>query len=148
MAVKEVIGMLVGFTIVLAPGGLFLIFGIRRYFKTRQWYSRSTTTDGTVIDNVTYSGMGGYSNKAFVQFIPNGSQSPVEFESQFGTPMGKRQGSTVRVRYDPRQPSEAETDSFWSIWWAVRFSGFMVGFFWGIPLTISAWAWVTRHISL
>jgi hypothetical protein len=105
-------------------GLVFAIIGGVSFFETRRFMARAAETTGRVIDNVrdddTY--------RAVVTFEP-ASGTPVTFRSSAGAnPPSYEVGDSVRVLYDPGEPSDARISSFFSLWgFAAIFSALGAG---------------------
>ena len=75
-------------------------------------------TDGTVVElERKRSAKGMAMDHPVVRFTPRETGETIEFKSRFGMwPSPFAVGEPVEVAYDPAYPSQAEIDSFWTIW--------------------------------
>jgi hypothetical protein len=126
-----------------AMGGIFFVAGAGmligsfvNYHQTQDFVKNSSSTTGTVIDLKVQ-----VSRKSRVYFplfqfqTPNGEI--IKVESNMGSnPPGYQVGQAVPIIYNANNPSKAEINSFWSLWFLAIFLLGMGGLFAGIGLTM------------
>lgn len=86
--------------------------GVSSFFSSRQFVERAAEAMGRVIDNVPYDD----TYRPVVTFDPVPEQ-PITFRSNVGAnPPAYEIGDSVRVLYDPAEPSAARISSWFSLW--------------------------------
>lgn len=120
-------------------GTLFVLIGaglvavaVRLYFKQRGFLRDAASAQGTVVDltNAPSESIGS-GGRTEVQYFSSprvkfrtASGEEVTFESSLGSSTPSfRAGDTVRVRYLPERPAEAEIDGFWENWFGTIAAG-------------------------
>jgi hypothetical protein len=99
--------------------GLFAVMGLvlsavglASFLNTRQFVERAAESTGRVIDNVR----GDDTYRPVVMFEPVPGE-PITFSSSSGNnPPAYAVGDSVRVLYDPAEPSSAQISSWSSLW--------------------------------
>lgn len=124
-------GQILGILFSLIGAGLVAV-AVRFYFKQRAFLRDAASAQGTVVDlTTTRSESIGSDGRTTVQHFSNprvkfrtASGQEVTFASALGSsPPSNRVGDTVRVRYRPDRPAEAEIDAFWENWFSTVAAG-------------------------
>jgi hypothetical protein len=133
-------------------GAALAWWGWARYAATRAFVAKAAAAEGEVVGFETYDPPGGTSVRdrihyALVRYETAGGRE-VRFRgpSRDG-PVRLRQGQTVRVLYDPDDPTEARVDSFMGLWFAPTLLWMLGGGAILIPLLTlwQAWKWAKRQ---
>lgn len=117
---KKFAMMVVGCLVVAGGGAVLLIVGFRKYQEREAFRGRAWAADGTVT-GFAYetSGTGNPEDATLftlVQFELEGGEE-IEFRGPARNGIiDLHQGDTVRVLYDPADPSRARVDSFMGMW--------------------------------
>lgn len=130
-------------------GAIFLIVGVGALaggifwgVKTQRFVASASRASGTVIElERRQSGDDGPTYYPVVRFT-DAAGKDVTFTSSTGSnPPSKREGDKVDVLYDPKNPTEAELDSFFSLWFGPLMVGGLFGTIFplvGVSVIISA----------
>ena len=88
-----------------------MVLARRLYEGNKAQYREWVTTTGTVVDVFRRETDEGHTRHVLITFTPITGGDPVELEAVDGFPlMGKMEGQTVRVRYDPQDHKNALED--------------------------------------
>lgn len=117
-----------GGVLFLVIGVCALVGGIVWGVNTKKFVDGAERASGTVIElERRQSGDDGPSYYPVVRFT-DAAGNDVTFTSSTGSnPPSKREGDKVDVLYDPRNPREAELDSFFSLWFGPLMVGGLFG---------------------
>ncbi|MBD1900248.1 DUF3592 domain-containing protein [Trichocoleus sp. DQ-A3] len=127
----------------MAMGSIFFVVGAGmllgsfvNYHQTQDFIKSSSSTTGTIINLKLQVSRKSRAYFPVFQFqTPNGET--IKVESNMGSnPPGYEIGQSVPIIYSPNNPSEAEINSFWSLWFAAIFLLGMGGLFAGIGLNM------------
>lgn len=116
-------------------GAIFLIVGVAALVggiywgvKTQRFVASASRASGTVIElERRQSGDDGPTYYPVIRFIDADGRE-VTFTSSTGSnPPSKREGDKVDVLYDPKNPNEAELNSFFALWFGPLMVGGLFG---------------------
>jgi len=120
---------------VFATIGLVLLAGaISLYFAKQSFLKRAETVQGKVVELVSKRSDNSIMYTPVISFITR-EGSEIEFASSVSSnPPSYSVGETVEIMYDPKEPNEADINSFSSLWLGVLVLGilgtvfFLIGF--------------------
>ena len=93
-----------------------LIWSVISYFRITRFVQRSLETSGEVIRLERTRGNRGYDYAPVFSFQTASGESITVTSDISSSPAGFTEGESIRVRYDPANPSDAKIHSFIQTW--------------------------------